>query len=417
LLNPGGRMGFITSGKFLKSEYGKRLREIIKENCVVESLVDLSAQQVFGEATTYPAIIILRKAGEDAPLHYTHAPAETDLTKVPLAGIPPITVEQTAIVKGIWPPIAKTDTLMNKLTRNTVPLGELADRVFVGLQTSADKVYILENRGESDNGMIKVYSRSLDKIIELESVLLKPLISGKDVERFVFPLPTHVLLFPYKVSGDTAELIPEEEFSSLYPRCWEYLLENRTNLESRENGKMKHEKWYAFGRTQNLAMHDKLKFAIPRLVHRLEAVLDRGGQFYLDNVDVGGLTLKNTSNDVYVLGLLNSSLLNYYFNRVSVAFRGGFRSANRQYLEPLPIHIVDFSNPAEKSIHDRLVALVERMLELNKRLAPVRDTYGNERDELLREIEKTDREIDSLVYDLYGLTEEERRIVEGESKK
>ena len=56
-----------------------------------------------------------------------------------------------------------------------------------------------------------------------------------------------------------------------------------------------------------------------------------------------------------------------------------------------------------------LVALVERMLELNKRL---RETVGREREELERRIERTDREIDELVYRLYGLTEEEINIVE-----
>jgi len=52
------------------------------------------------------------------------------------------------------------------------------------------------------------------------------------------------------------------------------------------------------------------------------------------------------------------------------------------------------------------------MLELNKRLAPVRDTYGYEREELLREIKRTGAEIDQKVYELYGLTEEERQIIE-----
>ena len=72
---------------------------------------------------------------------------------------------------------------------------------------------------------------------------------------------------------------------------------------------------------------------------------------------------------------------------------------------------VEFDNPAEKKIHDDLVALVDRMLELNKRLAPIRNTLDSERDELLREINRTDSEIDNLVYDLYGLTDEEREMV------
>ncbi len=62
-------------------------------------------------------------------------------------------------------------------------------------------------------------------------------------------------------------------------------------------------------------------------------------------------------------------------------------------------------------MHDDLVVLVDKMLELNKRLAPIRDTYGYERGELLREIKRTDAEIDQKVYELYGLTKEERQIL------
>ncbi|MBA7645400.1 hypothetical protein ES703_53156 [subsurface metagenome] len=114
----------------------------------------------------------------------------------------------------------------------------------------------------------------------------------------------------------------------------------------------------------------------------------------------------------YLLGILNSSLLEFYYKKTTVPKASGFYIYKTMFLKQLPIHRIDFDNPAEKRMHDELVALVERMLELNKRLAPIRKTPCNERDELMRETERTDRHIDNLVYDLYGLTEEERRIVE-----
>ena len=52
------------------------------------------------------------------------------------------------------------------------------------------------------------------------------------------------------------------------------------------------------------------------------------------------------------------------------------------------------------------------MLELNKKLTPIRKQYSNERDTLIKDIEKTDKEIDNLVYEIYGLTKEERLLVE-----
>ncbi len=70
----------------------------------------------------------------------------------------------------------------------------------------------------------------------------------------------------------------------------------------------------------------------------------------------------------------------------------------------------DFSNPADKIAHDRMVALVERMLDLHKKLAAVK--APDEKTHLDREIKATDAGIDRLVYELYGLTEEEVGIIE-----
>lgn len=419
LLKPGGRLGFITPGKFLKADYGRRIRQLLHQNCTVESIIDLSAQQVFAEATTYPVIIVLKKGTEDKLLRYSFISADIDLSKttqlIDISILPTTTTNQEAVGKGIWPPIGSDDTLLAKLAQNTVPLGELSERIFQGLVTSADKVYTLEKRGEPSEGIIKVYSHSLEQEFKLESALLKPLLSGKDIERYSSPIPNRLLLFPYKVTEGKAELIPPQEFVSAYPKCWEYLLQNRETLENREQGKMRHERWYAYVYPKNLALHNRRKMAIPRLVSRLAAICDSEGHFYLDNVDVGGLILKEKDDAqyLYILGLLNSKLLDLYLHRISVPFRGGFYSANRQFLEPLPIHRIDFDDPTETKLHDDLVALVDRMLELNKHLFPIRNTPCNERDELLREINHTDNEIDNLVYDLYGLTEDERRIVKG----
>jgi hypothetical protein len=77
----------------------------------------------------------------------------------------------------------------------------------------------------------------------------------------------------------------------------------------------------------------------------------------------------------------------------------------------LPIRVVDFSDAADRSRHDRLVTLVEQMLALHAQLAGARTPQ--ERTALGRQIAATDTQIDRLVYDLYGLTEEEIKIVEG----
>jgi len=415
LLRPGGWLGYITSGKFLKAVYGKRLQALLLRQATVETIVDLSAQRVFAEATTYPTIMIARQGSGPSPLRYVGVGADDRPEIAPgLSALPAVEVPQAAIRGGVWPPPSgEARALMGEMARVSESLGQLSAHVFTGLQTSADNVYILEKRREAGVGLVVAASREMGCEVELEAALLKPLLSGKHVQRYAALETKQLLLFPYEVTNGDASLISPQTLQANYPHCWAYLVANRERLEGREGGKMRHDRWYAFGRTQNLARHDYPKLAIPRLVYRLEAYYDVEGRYYLDNVDVGGLLLKEASENSYryVLGLLNSALLDWHFRQVSVPFRGGFRSANRQFIEPLPIRRINFGNRADKQMHDSLVALVGRMVELHKRLAQKGDIRDQAREALEQEIQRTDRDIDNLVYDLYGLTAPEREMV------
>jgi hypothetical protein len=162
-------------------------------------------------------------------------------------------------------------------------------------------------------------------------------------------------------------------------------------------------------------MWEQPKLLVPYMVRELAAYLDRTESLYFVNVTTGGYGITSGQPGCsleYLCALLNSRLLDFHFKRVSTTFHGGYFAANKQYIEQLPIRFINFSDPADKARHDKMVALVERMLELNKKkhsgkLAP------SELDRLEREIAATDAEIDELVYDLYGITGEERKIIEG----
>ena len=114
----------------------------------------------------------------------------------------------------------------------------------------------------------------------------------------------------------------------------------------------------------------------------------------------------------YVLALLNSQLLGcYYINRLATN-RDTMPQLKKIHLDRFPIRHIDFDNPEEKEMHDELVALADRMMELNKRLALIGDAPSDERDVLNQEIQSINAEIDQRVYDLYGLTKEEKQIIE-----
>ncbi len=143
----------------------------------------------------------------------------------------------------------------------------------------------------------------------------------------------------------------------------------------------------------------------------LMSTLDKDGVLTLDTVENTVLTDRRFSYS-YITGLLNSKLWSWYAYRFIFSKAIRTMDLDEYYIEKFPLPTIDFDNAAEKKMHDDLVTLVNKMLELNRRLAPIRNTPCNERDELLREINRTDKEIDNLVYDLYGLSEEERKIVQ-----
>ncbi len=114
----------------------------------------------------------------------------------------------------------------------------------------------------------------------------------------------------------------------------------------------------------------------------------------------------------YLLAIINSRLMTFYHRKKSLdEFKMRFQKILIKDCRRFPIHIINFPNPVDKARHDKLASLVDQMLSLNKRLPEVKTDH--EKTSLQRQIDNTDRQIDKLVYELYGLTEDEIKIVEG----
>ncbi len=159
------------------------------------------------------------------------------------------------------------------------------------------------------------------------------------------------------------------------------------------------------------------KLVVRRTGDKVIAAYDDRGFFVSNNMFVL-LNRKESPFPFYgfkfILALLNSKLMTAYFRLIQPRVARLFAELKIEHLGQFPIRRIDFDNPAEKKMHDDLVALGDKMLELNKRLAPICNTPCNERDELLRDVEDGDKEINNLVYKLYALTEEEKEIVESQ---
>ena len=135
-------------------------------------------------------------------------------------------------------------------------------------------------------------------------------------------------------------------------------------------------------------------------------------RFYLEVKQLKADLDDAEENYLYLLGLLQSRLMDFCFRRLSAPFRGDFRSANRQFIEPLPIRRIGFSGPIDTKMQEDLVALVQTMLHLHRELHQIPTERTEARHEVERQMKHTDEAIDTIVYDLYGLNKGEKETVD-----
>ena len=407
LLGARGRLGFICPHKFFNSKYGVAIRRIIAEGKHLEHVVHFGDQQVFDGATTYTCLLFLQQS----PSTQCRVARISDLeawriTGKSLAG----TIRANQVTSAEWNfSVGDGAALFQRLKQLPTKLGDIAD-IFVGLQTSADTVFLFKEVGSWADPTMTVYSKELEEEVSIETNLLRPVVRSGSIGRY-FARATAAVLFPYEVVHGKAVLIPENEMRREYADSWAYLRRNSTLLGAREHGKFRSSGWYQLY-PKNLNLWERPKILVPYMITRLCAYFDRKSNYFV-NVTTGGfgVTVEPKYGDMrYVTGLLNSRLLDWVLKQVSTTFHGGYFAANKQYLVQLPIKVLDLEKQEEKKHHDRMVSLVESMHQLHDQLSAAKST-GHE-DILKRQIDATDKEIDRLVYQLYRLTAKEIAIVE-----
>lgn len=408
LLNAQGVLGFILPNKFFNSQYGEPIRKVISTGKHLDRIVHFGANQVFKGATTYTALMFLRKSRQ---MEFDFIKVQNITEWLAKSKYETGKISTDDVSKKDWDfNTGKSSNIIKKIKSNIL-LNDFAN-VFVGLQTSADDVFILDIISESKKHFT-LFSKSLNKEVKVEKDLFHHLVSGTDVKRYYTPNKRQYILFPYEIKNEKASMIDWKKLVSKYPLTANYLQLNKKKLENREKGRMKNKKWYGYIYLKNMVKQTYIKICIPRLVDKLHCIIDLKGEYYLDNVDVCGITLKEVymNHDLrYLCALINSKLLVWYFPFISATFRGSWYSANRQFISKLPIKTIDFTNQDEKAKHDKLVSLVEQILAAKKQL----DEVKTEKDKMYYEsrCNSLDREIDKIVYELYGLSEEDIRIVE-----
>jgi hypothetical protein len=410
LLNDKGRMGYILPHKFFQAQYGQPLRELIATGNHLGEIVHFGDEQVFAGASTYTCLLFLDKGGNKT---FRYVQVE-DLASWRLGGEETEgTVSATVANQNEWTFVTGPGgALFQRLADMPRKLEHVTERIFQGLKTGADQIYILEEL-ERDRRLVRVFSRATGRDYRLEDGLLHPLVKGGDSKAYCLAETARLILFPYTShNSGQIQLLSESRVRSDYPHAWAYLAENRDYLENREHGKMRGEGWYGYTRNQALDVISRPKIFTPDIALRASFSLDEVGDVFFTGGVAGGygiLVRPEESRD-YVLGLLNSKLLDWFIRQSATQMRGGYFSYESRFIRRLPIRTVNFDDAHDVAQQDRMVALVQRMLDLHKKLAAA--TIPAEKKLYQRQIESTDQEIDELVYELYGLTREEIAIVE-----
>lgn len=410
LLNKDGTLGYILPHKFFNAKYGAAVRELISAGKHLSEIVHFGDEQVFAGATTYTCLLFLDEASKrEFEFGKVENLVEWRTTRKASRG----TILATTATADDWTFVAGAGAdLFGRLQQMPTKLENVTDRIFQGIKTSADKIYIVDEIEREEN-RVRVYSKEKAAEYWLEADLLHPLIKGGDSKRYRLSRTQRLILFPYLArNGSKAAIVSQSTMQAHYPLAWEYFQDNKAYLENRERGKMSGDGWYGYGRIQALDVMPLPKIFTPDIAARASYSIDaEGDAFFTGGVSGGyGILVNVAWSRQYVLGLLNSRLLEWFIRQIATQMRGGYYSYEARFIRNLPIYTIDSSNPDDVTRHDRLVELVEGMPSLHERMAGAK--IGQERTVIGHQIEATDRRIDRLVYELYGLTEEEIGIVE-----
>jgi hypothetical protein len=407
LLGDRGRMGYILPHKFFQAKYGEPLRELIADGRHLAEIVHFGDQQVFAGATTYTCLLFLDRSAQE---RFTYAKAhDVDAWRTRRSAVVGKVPAQRATGKQWHFVVGPGAALFERLSDWPTRLRDVAARMAQGIRTSANKVYVLQ-RLSADGNLIQAHSERLGRAVTLETGLLSLFLKGREIKPYRILPSDLVVIIPYRVDDRGTHLIAEDALRDQFPNTHAYLTENKAFLESRERGRMRGSGWYGYVYPKNIEVMSSPKILVPDIADRAAFALDSSGKYAFTSGY--GITLRQdvSESTEYVLGLLNSALLDSYLKKVSTTLRGGFFRYFTQFIEQLPFRTIDAADKRAVAHHDQIVTLVKRMLDLHKKLAA--SSIPADKRLYQRQIDATDDEIDALVYELYGLTDQEIAIVE-----
>ncbi|HED5988987.1 TPA: class I SAM-dependent DNA methyltransferase [Campylobacter coli] len=399
LKDRGGVLSYITSNKYTRAGYGEALREFLLKNVKVLEYTDLNGIKVFDSATVDTSILCFEKSkSKDNKFKYLALSNEILKTCAYNIGLYKDFAEfsQNSLSKESFTfSDENTSALKAKIERIGTPLKEWQGlNIYRGILTGYNEAFIITT--EKRNEILANCKDEAEK--ERTAKLIRKMLRGRDIKRYSYEwaglwvifIPWH---FP-NVEKPKTMLENEQDLKEQYPSLYKHLLSHKERLSKRnkEETGIRYE-WYCL---QRWGANYYQEFEREKIVWASVGYIEHS--FIPKDMLLQDTNYFFSTSNRYLLGILNSKPITYYLADIQTPLgnTGAFR--NYKYnIEKLPIPKINSKN---QNIVDELINLVDEILK-----AKEQDKNAN--------TQELENKINSLVYKLYNLNEEEIKIIEG----
>ena len=414
LLNPTGRMGFIIQKRFFKTDYGKKIREIITTQSYLSEIVDFEATTIFKGRMTYVALLMLDKA---APEYFAYKKiggnVEFLASQLRHLEIPEIDPESYALLPSsavTATPWSFEDNALIEIRTKLLKKGNFGQyaKVKVGIQVLWDRAYHL--RPISIHDGILTCSSHLEQKIELELQACRPLICNENFYSYRKDSADVYVLFPYDVIDGNVTEILFNEFQDRFPLAAEYLNRHKDAIEKAVETlpkkfpeKYTDDYWHLYTRVQNHgATYPKI--IVPMTALDTFATVSSSNEVYCDNANVFFIQspVQDEQTILALSAIINSTVYSVLTRSVAMPQSNGYFKFNKQFLEPTPFPCGNFTQ--NEPIKSKLASVVKK---IQTQQVKYQQGSPNQKRTYARMLNGFWQELDDLCYLLYELEPEE----------
>jgi len=392
LLAPKGLFGMIVPSVILSNKSFTLLRRMLLESTSMQTIVNLGSK-IFRHVNNDTLIMIFTKqSAPTLPTKVLNLPRQTRLSTTSVHAIGVVNLHTARPPNYTFEIFVTEDVglVLSKIARNTEPLNDTCN-MFQGLVTGNNDAYVVNEQEVAAE--------------KLELPIIKPVVFGSDIPRYGRPRANRLVIY---LDG-SSEL-------SEYPRVSARLAPYKPLLLRKREVKLKRQAWWVLHWPRDSTNFErKPKIFVqclrnPLLKRRIVATLDNDGLYADQNLTIMYPRTRSNNYDLrYVLAILNSKLINFYFTKKYV----GNVNIKEDYLKQIPIRTIDFKSPKDQDAYQEIVRLVDAMLQVTSQIEDAR--VPDEKTRLTREHDAIDKQIDQLIYTLYDLSESEIALIEAMS--